>query len=172
MALRIGAVGLAAALGTGGCGPAVDNPANPPRLGRWEHQSRLVALVANDVWIDRKDAPFTMPPDSKSVEACSEPTLKTRSALNRSLMANTESMCSLGALQQRGGLITASGTCGPTDKEGGTLTGTIEFNGQERETLAEAKVSVVILYKLPSGSTERLRAAYENVWRRVGDCTG
>ncbi|MDF7776632.1 DUF3617 family protein [Sphingomonas sp. AOB5] len=161
---------LASLLLLAACGPSIDNPSNLPKLGKWERESKLVALVANDVWIDRKDAPFQLPPDQTEVKDCFEPTLKSQREINRDMLANTDQMCRLEGLEQKGGLITSTGTCGPTEKSGMTITGTIEFNGVERENYADATVSVLMHVKGREGSSERVRAAYSTKWRRIGDC--
>ena len=161
---------LLAATSLTGCGPQTDIPGNAPRLGRWERESKLVALIANDVWIDRDKAPFNLPPDSREEKPCFEPMLKTQNEINRDLLANSDSICRLDTLDTQGGLITATGKCGPVDKGGDTITGTIEFTGQERDDRAEATVSVQMLVRGRSGATERVRAAYQTTWRRLGDC--
>lgn len=160
---------MAAALLTG-CGPVVDNAGNAPRLGQWQRESKLLTLVANDVWMDRKDAPFPLPPDSKEVKNCFEPTLKTQREINRDMLANAEKMCQLETFDDKGGNLTATGSCGPTEKSGMTVAGTIEVTGREREESAEAKVAVQLNVTDKSGASERVRVAYETKWTRIGDC--
>lgn len=153
-----------------GCGPSVDNPGNAPRLGQWQRESKLLALVANDVWIDRKDAPFTLPPDSSEIKDCFEPALKSGKEVSSDLLANSQKMCRLETFEEKEGKLTSTGTCGPTDRMGMTITGTIEFDGREREESAEAKVAVLMNVKDKSGASERVRIAYQTKWTRLGDC--
>lgn len=161
---------LAATVLLGGCGPMTDNPSNAPRLGQWQHESKLLALVANDVWIDRKDAPFSLPPDSSEVKDCFEPTLKSGKEINSDLLANSQQMCRLETFEEDKGKLVSTGTCGPTTKAGMKVSGTIEFDGREREESAEAKVGVNMIVTDPSGTSERVRIAYQNKWTRIGDC--
>lgn len=160
---------MAAVLLTG-CGPMVDNAANAPRLGQWQRESKLLTLVANDVWLDRKDAPFPLPPDSREVRNCFEPTLKTRREINRDMLANAEKLCQLESFEEKDGNLAAAGTCGPTGKSGMTVAGTIEVTGREREESAEARVAVQLNVTDKSGASERIRLAYETKWTRLGDC--
>jgi hypothetical protein len=169
MKLHVPALMLATGL-LGGCGPAVDNAGNIPRLGQWQRESKLLALVANDVWIDRKDAPFSLPPDSTETKNCFEPTLKSGKEVNSDLLANSQQLCRLETFEEKEGKLTSTGTCGPKDKDGMTVTGTIEFDGREREESAEAKVAVLMNVKDKSGTSERVRIAYQTKWTRVGDC--
>lgn len=169
MRLHVPAI-LATTMLLGGCGPAVDNPGNAPRLGQWQHESKLLALVANDVWIDRADAPFSLPPDKTEIKDCFEPTLKSGKEISSDLLANSQQMCRLETFDEKEGKITSTGTCGPSVKGGMTITGTIEFDGREREEVAEAKVAVNMNVKDSSGTSERVRIAYQNKWTRIGDC--
>lgn len=167
---RLRQMSVIAAVLLTGCGPAVDNAGNAPRLGQWQRESKLLTLVANDVWIDRKDAPFSLPPDSKEVKNCFEPTLKTKGEINRDMLANAEKMCSLETFDEKDGNLTATGSCGPTEKSGMTVAGTIEVTGREREESADAKVAVQLNVRDKSGASERVRVAYETKWTRIGDC--
>lgn len=161
---------LLAAIPLSGCGPSTDNAANIPRLGQWQRESKLLTLVANDVWIDRKDAPFSLPPDSSEVKNCFEPTLKSGKEVNRDLLANSEKLCRLETFEEKEGKLVSTGTCGPSEKAGMTITGTIEFAGKEREESAEAKVGVSMNVKDETGASERVRIAYVAKWARIGDC--
>ena len=169
MRLHVPAI-LATIVLLGGCGPTTDNPGNAPRLGQWQRESKLLALVANDVWIDRADAPFSLPPDKTEIKDCFEPTLKSGKEISSDLLANSQQMCRLETFDEKKGKITSTGTCGPTEKGGMTITGTIEFEGREREEVAEAKVAVNMIVKDRSGTSERVRIAYQNKWTRIGDC--
>ncbi|MCW3846164.1 DUF3617 family protein [Sphingomonas sp. LB-2] len=153
-----------------GCGPMTDNPANAPRLGQWQKESKLLTLIANDVWVDRQDAPFSLPPDSTEIKDCIEPTLKSGREINRDMLANSEKLCHLETFDEKGGNLTSTGTCGPSDKMGMEISGTVEFEGHEREESADAKVAVNMNVKDKSGATERVRVAYQTKWTRLGDC--
>lgn len=154
----------------GGCGPSVDIAGNIPLRGQWQRESKLLALVANDVWIDRKDAPFSLPPDSTEVKDCFEPTLKSGKEVNSDLLANSQQMCRLETFDEKEGKLVSTGTCGPTSKDGMEITGTIEFDGREKEQSADAKVAVSMNVKDRSGTSERVRIAYQTKWTRLGDC--
>lgn len=169
MRLHVPAI-LAVTMLLGSCGPAVDNPSNAPRLGQWQRESKLLALVANDVWIDRADAPFSLPPDSKEIKDCFEPTLKSGKEISSDLLANSQKMCRLETFDEKEGKLISTGTCGPSNKDGMTITGTIDFEGREREESADAKVGVSMIVKDPSGTSERVRIAYQTKWTRLGDC--
>jgi len=161
---------LAATLLIGGCGPATDNPANAPRLGQWQRESKLLVLVVNDLGIDRKEAPFSLPPDSTEIKDCFEPTLKSGREVNSDLLANSQKMCRLETFDEKEGRLNSTGTCGPTEKNGMAVTGTIEFDGREREESADAKVAVSMNVKDRTGTTDRVRLAYQTKWTRLGDC--
>lgn len=154
----------------GGCGPVADNASNIPRLGQWQRESKLLALVANDVWIDRKDAPFSLPPDSTETKDCFEPTLKSGKEVNSDLLANSQQMCRLETFEENEGKLVSKGTCGPSEKGSNTITGTIEFDGREREESAEATVGVAMIVRGKDGASERVRIAYRTKWTRLGEC--
>src|SRR5690606_15881281 len=120
---------------------------------QWQRESKLLTLVANDVWIDRKDAPFPLPPDSRETKDCFEPTLKSRNEINRDMLANADKICRLETFDEANGNLTATGPCGPTEKSGMTVAGTIELTGRERENVAEAKVAVQLNVTDDSGAS-------------------
>lgn len=161
---------MLAALVLGGCGPMVDDPGNAPRLGRWERTTRVIALIANDVWIDRADVPFTLPDDETVIKNCIEPELKTGDQINRELMKSNKGMCQMGPIARHGRGFSSSGTCGPQEKGGSTISGTIEVTGRETEERAEAKLSAALVLKSRSGASERIRFGVETKWKRLGDC--
>ncbi|MET0307994.1 MAG: hypothetical protein ABW023_04745 [Sphingomonas sp.] len=162
-----GRAGIGLALLAGGCG---DDPANIPRQGKWQRETRLIALVANDVWVDRKYAPFAIPEDGTEVEACAEPRLRSRDEVNRELLGRVGKVCTIDALDHRDGKITGSGTCGPTETDGRTVTGTIEVDGVEKPDRLGGKISIAVQVREVSGRSDRVRMGLETVWTRLGDC--
>src|SRR4051794_19497476 len=84
----------------GGCGPQIDDPSNVPRLGQWHRESRLVALVINDVWVDRKDSPFKIPPDLDETKGCGEPTFNRREEVAEDLLSKTNDLCRLDSMER------------------------------------------------------------------------
>ena len=152
-----------------GCGPLVDDPGNPPIRGRWQRETKLTALVVNDVWIDRDKAPFQLPKDDSEIKACIEPALRSSADLNREWKA--ELKCSFGPFERDGGSVNATGTCEPLAKAGGTVTGTMEFDGHLKDQSADGHISATIFYRHPTGATERIRFGVETRWTRLGDCS-
>jgi hypothetical protein len=157
-------------LALAGCGPLVDDPGNLPMRGRWQRESKLLALIANDVWIDRKDVPFKLPEDETVVKECFEPKLKTSDEINGDMLKGNSNMCSFGAIDRKDGKFTSTGTCGPQTKGGGTISGTIELTGREAPDRAEGKVSATLLFKTRDGASQRVRFGVETRWKRLGDC--
>jgi hypothetical protein len=157
-------------LALAGCGPLVDDPGNAPLRGRWQRESKLLALIANDVWVDRKDVPFKLPEDETVVKECFEPKLKTSDEINDDMLKGNRKMCSFGEIARKGGTFTSSGTCGPQEKSGGTISGTIELTGREAADRAEGKVSATLLLKTRDGASQRVRFGVETKWKRLGDC--
>lgn len=161
---------LLAALALSGCGPLVDDPDNAPLRGRWQRESKVLALVANDVWIDRDKIPFKLPADETVVKECFEPKLKTSDQINDDLMSGNKGMCSFGEIERKGGTFTSTGKCGPQNKMGYEVAGTIELTGHEAADRADAKVSATVLVKAKTGVSERVRFGVETRWKRLGDC--
>lgn len=161
---------LLAALLLGGCGVRVDDPSNLPRMGQWHRDSRLVALVINDVWVDRKDSPFTIPPDLDETRGCAEPTITRREEIAEELAKQTDHLCRIDSLDRSGTTVTTRGSCGPEAKGGATLTGTAEFEGHEAEDRLNGRATVLMNVRMPDGHSERVRAGFESHWQRLGDC--
>lgn len=169
MAGRSGAW-IAAALLAGGCSPLVDNAANIPQRGKWQRETRLLALVANDVWVDRKRAPFEIPPDTSEIKPCIEPALKSRDEINRDMLGRTQDLCRFDTLDQSAGKVTGTGTCSRTANDGEALSGTIEFDGTEKPDRIDGKVHVELAVRDRRGRSERMRIGMETLWTRLGDC--
>jgi hypothetical protein len=170
-AMRFRGAILAGVLVLGGCGPSIDIPGNVPKLGRWERSVKVTALIANDVWIDRKDAPFKLPPDKTEIEQCMEPVLRTAEDLNREMMKGSDATkCSYGEIVRDGRNFSSKGTCAPQEMEGSIVSGTVELAGKEGEDKLSAKVSASMLVKDKTGASERLRFGLEAKWTRLGDC--
>jgi hypothetical protein len=161
---------IAALILLAGCGARADSPENIPKIGKWQKDVKLVALIANDVWIDRKDAPLDLPPDRNEVIPCIEPALQTKNKINNNFLANTEKLCTVDSLESSDGAIVGKGTCGPASRFGGTMSGTMEFDGREREDRIDATLSLNVNLKQSSGATERIRVGVEMKWKRLGDC--
>jgi hypothetical protein len=163
---------FAAALLLGGCGALVDDPSNLPRRGKWHHDFRLVALVVNDVWVDRKDAPFAIPADIDKTRACVEPSITKRDEIAEELLSKTDRLCHLDSLDRDGTAVLTKGVCGPEEKSGATLSGTAEMNGRDGEDSLEGRTSVQMNVRMPDGHSERVRAGFEAHWQRLGNCEG
>jgi hypothetical protein len=161
---------LLAALLLSGCGPFVDDPSNPPLRGRWQRETKLTAFVVNDVWVDRDKMPLALPEDDSEIKSCMEPALKSSEDINREMAKNTKIQCSFGEIKRDGNTLASTGTCAPSEKFGGTVSGTLEFNGYLKSDDADGKISATIFYKYPSGKTERVRFGVETRWKRLGDC--
>lgn len=153
-----------------GCGPGIDDPSNLPRMGQWHRESRLVALVINDVWVDRKDSPFKIPPDIDETKRCAEPTVTKRQEIADELLKQTDNLCRIDSMDRSGTTVTTKGSCGPEVKGGATLTGTAEFEGHEAEDSLNGRASVLMNVRMPDGHSERVRAGFESHWKRLGDC--
>lgn len=163
--------GVAAALLlSSGCGPRIDDPSNLPRLGQWHREARLVALVINDVWVDRKDSPFKIPDDIDETKDCAEPTVTRKEDIGAELSKQTDNLCRIDSLDRSGTIVTTRGSCGPEQKGGMTLSGTAEFEGHEAEDRLDGHSTVQMLVRMPDGHSERVRAGYEAHWKRLGDC--
>jgi hypothetical protein len=153
-----------------GCGPFVDDPANPPLRGRWQRESKVTALVVNDIWVDRKKAPFRVPEDETEVRNCAEPAIRSNADINRELVNKAELQCHFGELERDGGSLSATGTCDPKSISGGTVSGTMEFAGHLGNESADGRISATLFFRRASGDTERVRFGVETKWKRLGDC--
>jgi len=162
---------LFGALALGGCGPMVDDPSNPPLRGRWQRELKVTSLVQDDIWIDRKDAPFKLPDDETTVQNCIEPKIRTVDELNNGLLNDNNQNCRLDTLDVSGNEITGTGKCAPVERSGITLSGTMEINGHQAADQANADVSLTLVARTPMGASRRIRAGFEAKWTRLGDCT-
>lgn len=151
------------------CGPLVDDPSNPPLRGRWQREMRVTSLVQDDIWIDRKDAPFKLPDDETKVLGCIEPKLRTAAEVN-SLIENGDQYCTLDTLEASGATIAGSGKCAPVERSGITLSGTMEVAGRQAADRVSADVSLSLVGRTPMGLSRRFRAGVEAKWTRLGDC--
>jgi len=154
----------------GGCGPRIDDPSNMPRLGQWHREVRLAALVINDVWVDRKDSPFKIPPDIDETTDCAEPTVTRREELDAQIKKQTDSLCRIDSIDHSGTTVSSKGSCGPEDKGGMTLSGTADLEAHEAEDHIDGHSSVQMLVRMPDGHSERVRAGFEAHWKRLGEC--
>lgn len=154
----------------GGCGPGIDDPSNLPRMGQWHREGHLVALVINDVWVDRKDSPFKIPPDIDETKGCGEPTVTRRGEIAAEMLKQTDNLCRLDSIERSGTTVTTKGSCGPEVKSGATLTGTAEFESHEAEESVNGRATVLMNVRMPDGHSERVRAGFESHWKRLGDC--
>jgi hypothetical protein len=153
-----------------GCGPRIDDPSNVPKLGQWHRESRLVALVINDLWVDRKDSPFKIPDDIDETKDCVEPTITRREEIDEEIRKQTDGLCRIDSLDRNGATVSTKGSCGPEDKNGMTLSGTAEYEGHESETGLNGHSTVMMNVRMPDGHSERVRAGFEAHWTRLGDC--
>jgi hypothetical protein len=112
--MPIAALALALVL-LASCGPMVDDPKNVPLRGRWQQETKIVSLVANDVWIDRDKAPFPLPKDKFETKNCFEPRLKTADEINDDLLQGTAKNCKFGEIVRKGQEITSEGVCAATE---------------------------------------------------------
>lgn len=168
--MRIRHVTIAAALMLAGCGPMVDNAANVPLRGKWEQTTRMLNLVANDVWIDRENVPFDLPKDQTEVKPCFEPTLKTADEINRDVLKGGGKACKFAEIERDGDEFSSTGTCMPEQRMGGTIKGTLEMTGREAPDKIGAKINGSLIHTTASGASERVRFAVETSWKRLGDC--
>lgn len=168
--MRIRHLTIAAATLLGSCGPMVDNPSNVPLRGKWEQTTRMLNLVANDVWVDRKNVVFKLPEDETTIKACFEPTLKTAEEINRDVLKGEGKKCQFGPIERDGDEFSSKGTCAPEERFGGTVRGTLELTGSEAPDAIGAKINGAILHTTPAGASERVRFAVETKWKRLGDC--
>ena len=169
MALPVRSVSLLALL-LSGCGPGIDDPSNLPRMGQWHRETRLVALVINDVWVDRKDSPFKIPADIDETRNCGEPTITGRREIAEELLEQTDKLCRIDSVERSGTTVTTKGSCGPEVKNGATLTGTAEAESHEAEDSLNGHATVLMNVRMPDGHSERVRAGFETHWKRLGDC--
>ena len=153
-----------------GCGPFVDDPNNPPLRGQWQRDSKVTALVVNDVWVDRKNAPFRIPDDETEVRNCAEPAIRSNDDINRELVNNANLQCHFDALARDGSTLSANGSCDPKQINGGTVSGTMEFAGHLANESADGHISATLFFRRTSGDTERIRFGVETKWKRLGDC--
>lgn len=168
--MRIRHLTIAVPLLLAGCGPMVDNPSNVPLRGKWEQTTRMLNLVANDVWVDRKDVPFKLPEDQTEVKECFEPTLKSADEINRDVLKGEGKKCRFAEIEHNGSEFSSTGTCAPEERMGGTIRGTLELTGREAPDKIGAKINGSILHTTQAGASERVRFAVETQWKRLGDC--
>jgi hypothetical protein len=161
---------ILAALALTGCGPAIDNPANVPLLGHWQQTTKLTALVINDVWTDRKDAPFPLPEDKTIDRGCTEPMLKSNEQVNDDLFDGNLKACKFAPVTRDGLLTHSDAVCEASEIPGGTVSGKMEYNGEEAKDLFLVKLSATMFFKERSGASVPLRFGVESRWTRLGDC--
>lgn len=159
-----------AALALGGCIKQVDDPSNLPLRGKWQQESKLVTLVANDVWLDRKDAPFPLPEDKTEVKGCFEPKLKTADQINEDLLQGTAKNCKFGEIVKQGHDATADGVCEEKKTGPYTVSGKMDFTESEAPDKIDATVSATMFVRTPAGASQRVRFAAQVKWTRLGDC--
>lgn len=169
MRWRIQSVAGAAML-VGGCSTLVDDPANVPRRGRWHSEITLVALVADDRWIDRAQVPFILPKDGIKTHGCLEPRLNSEKDVARALLRDAELPCTLDTFEHVPGRFRLEGVCGPRLSGISELSGKIEIKGTERPDAIDARVTINMFVRRPSGTGSRVRVAADVEWRRSQDC--
>lgn len=153
----------------GGCAPRTDDPANIPLRGHWQQETRLVALVVNDVWVDRKEVPVDLPKDQVTDKKCFEPKLRTVDEFNDSF-GNKLKNCSFGDLKREGGDVAGEGTCSANAGIGGTTSGKMELEVHEKADKIDSRLGFTLFVKGRSGASERVRFGVTSNWKRLGDC--
>lgn len=164
----VSAACLASAL-LGGCGPRTDDPANIPLRGHWQQETKLVALVVNDVWVDRSEVPIPLPKDQVIDKRCFEPKLRTADEFNDSF-GNKLKNCSFGDLKREGGNITSEGTCSSKEGFDGITSGKMELEVHEKADKIDSRLGFQLFVKGRSGASERVRFGVTSNWKRLGDC--
>jgi hypothetical protein len=162
---------LCALLTLGGCGPMVDDPGNVPLRGRWQRETKLTALVINDVWVDRKDTPFDLPKDETIVKSCIEPVIRSASAANDELLHSRATRnCKFEAMARKGTTLTSDATCASANEYGGTIGGNMDMEAHEAPDKVDARLSAALFYRTPDGASQRIRMGMLAKWTRLGDC--
>lgn len=154
----------------GGCGFAADDPANIPQRGRWQREFKLVTLVANDIWLERKDAPFKLPEDRTESLGCTEPRLRSVKELNALMPRRDGPACTFESMDRKDGRFSAAGKCAPTEHAGLEIFGAVGLEGREKPDHIKSTAGMSLIVRGREGSSERVRLAYETVWTRLGDC--
>lgn len=126
--------------------------------------------MINDVWVDRKDSPFKIPPDVDETKDCAEPTVTRREDIDAELKKQTDNLCRIDSVDASGATVSTKGSCGPEQKGGMTLSGTAELEGHQAEDRIDGHSTVQMLVHMPDGHSERVRAGFEAHWKRLGDC--
>lgn len=138
---------LIALAGLGGCGLAADDPANISQRGRWQREFRPVNLVANDIWLEREDAPFELPAEKTEAPGCVEPRLRSIEQINALMPVREGMSCTFETIDRQEGRIAGAGKCGPAQRNGFEIFGTIDLEGREKPDRVAAKIGMSLVVR-------------------------
>lgn len=170
----VGPVMAAVLAGTlAGCAPAADDPANPPRLGRWRDQTQLVGLTLDDRSVPLSELPRNLAAEldkaAKVEETCGEPRLRDREEATRLISARIPD-CSVEEWTHDGHAVSGLARCTPRKWGTTEVTPTVRAEGAMGETYVRLDIQSIARIPEPSGNTHSAVIKLRRTIERLGDC--
>lgn len=155
------------------CAPAVDDPANPPRLGRWRDETRAIGVTLDDRSVPPEDLPAALRADmdqaTKVDETCVEPRMRNREEATQLLRARLPD-CSVEEWNHDGYAVSGLARCAPRKLDGVDVTPTVRAEGAVGATYIRLDIQSIARIPEPSGSSHSAVLRLRRTLERIGDC--
>lgn len=162
-------------LSVSACGPAVDDPANVPKLGKWYSHEILerVTLDGESFWQDNipDELANMFGGHRKSKElGCTEPKVLTVTALNEKLPSNIADMCTLVPTSNDPLDFSFESQCDPSKFPENTER--LDFTGKAitKENRVTMNLKINIATKSDDGQITNMKIERDHIFARVGEC--
>lgn len=155
------------------CGPAVDDPENPPLLGKWEDKSELLSVLVDGGAVDSEQFPQIKKLgklDKAPTTFCGEPKFRDQESWQNE-MDRGKVKCTIADVTQNGSRLRATGSCASVSRGG--LSADVTFLGEGTQSAEQATLRGDIETTLTSNETGEgalLNVIFRRTMTRLGDC--
>jgi hypothetical protein len=164
------ALSLLAACG----GIGVDDPANIPKLGRWQDE-----MTVDSVTLDGRSIPDDMLPENarkilanmrKSEQKCGEPTIRDNEAIEALLRQRLDYQCHFSDYSLRGAMFSGTAHCEAKDLGGFQAEPTVKIDGTVDVERVKLNIQSIVRMSEKTGASNMLVISGRRIFRRLGDC--
>ncbi|WP_313330898.1 hypothetical protein [Sphingobium yanoikuyae] len=165
---------MCAALLLAGCRPALDDPDNVPRLGRWRDETVPIGISIDDRGVPDGELPGDfrdlLAKLDRVEEHCGEPYLRKQDEMERFLNQRFEG-CRVERLDRDGPAVSGLASCAPIMRSAGkAVTPAVRFDGMIGPDRLQLDMRMIQRLSLPTGSNHMLVISARRTLRRIGDC--
>lgn len=155
------------------CMPRTDDPANPPRLGRWHDATMPISVTVDDRGVPDAQLPAALRDRiaalTKTEETCGEPYLRRREEVERFLNQRLRG-CRVITLDRDGPAVSGLARCEAMDLGGGPVVPASRFEGMVGSDRLSLDIRSILRVPEATGGAHMVVIALRRTLRRIGDC--